>query len=42
MRQTRRWPLGQRAQVLATIAAADAVTFAGLLRGSIHARAPVL
>jgi GT2 family glycosyltransferase len=42
MRQARRWPIGQRPQVIATTVAADAVTFAGLLRGSIHARAPVL
>ncbi len=42
MREARRWPEAQRALVASSRVAADALTFAALVRGSIHSSTPVL
>jgi GT2 family glycosyltransferase len=42
VREARRWPGAQRALVAASMTAADAVTFAALVRGSVHSSTPVL
>lgn len=41
-REASRWPADRRAQVALATAAADAITFAALLRGTVHAATPVL